>query len=298
MIVLSLTSCSNALKGDLTRWLFEVDTNIYVGKQSTRVRDKIWERVTENTKSGRAVMVFPANNEQGFDFRIYGATWKPVDFDGLKLMLRPHPDKLISNGKKSEPYITRVEKQLAAKRFANTKRRRAMLPGSYITLDIVTESDSTGNDEIISISILKFIDGNINELILVIRLNEEINNHVLNPNEILTETAILNKKNLIETMNDYREFCSELPIVLINSIKTMIYIRKAFDICGYPMPSNSIIDIMGLVEKYLEKYQEYDFNELINHFDINVDGGNPNFTKCYMIQMLYEKIRLLTSDNT
>ena len=86
MIVLTLMDCPPALRGDLTKWLQEVNTGVYVGQVSARVRDGIWERVCENAKSGRATMVFSANNEQRMDFRVHNTSWEPIDFDGLKLI--------------------------------------------------------------------------------------------------------------------------------------------------------------------------------------------------------------------
>ena len=91
MIVVTLTDCPPALRGDLTKWLQEVNTGVYVGQVSARVRGEIWERVRENAKSGRATMVFSANNEQRMDFRVHNTNWEPIDFDGVKLMLRPSP---------------------------------------------------------------------------------------------------------------------------------------------------------------------------------------------------------------
>ena len=89
MIVLQLVNCPNRVKGEVTKWLFEVSSGLYVGNVSARVRDELWKYVCNELNKGRAVMVYPANTEQRYDFRICGDTWTPVDYDGLKLMLRP-----------------------------------------------------------------------------------------------------------------------------------------------------------------------------------------------------------------
>ena len=89
MIVVSLTNCPPRLRGDLTKWLIELNAGVYVGNVSARVRDELWQRICEHVKDGRATMVFSAHNEQGMDFRVHNTTWIPKDFDGIKLMLRP-----------------------------------------------------------------------------------------------------------------------------------------------------------------------------------------------------------------
>ena len=90
MVVLCLTNCPPALRGDLTRWLMEIDTGVYAGNVSARVREELWNRVTKNIKDGRATMVYSARTEQKMEFRVHNNEWIPVDFDGMKLMLRPN----------------------------------------------------------------------------------------------------------------------------------------------------------------------------------------------------------------
>ncbi|MDO4564485.1 MAG: type I-E CRISPR-associated endoribonuclease Cas2e [Clostridia bacterium] len=124
MIVLSLTNCPQALRGDLTRWLLEISTGVYVGNISSRVRDELWRRITANVKSGRVVMVFSAKNEQRMDFRVHNSSWEPIDFDGLKLMLRPSEKRLQSKREQQELNAgapkhgySKASKMLAAKRY-------------------------------------------------------------------------------------------------------------------------------------------------------------------------------------
>ena len=86
-----MTDCPPKLRGDLSKWLCELDTGVYVGHVSSRVRDALWERICQNLKKGRATMVFSTNNEQKMDFRVHNTNWTPVDFDGICLMRRPLP---------------------------------------------------------------------------------------------------------------------------------------------------------------------------------------------------------------
>lgn len=89
MIVVVLTNCPPALRGDLTRWLLEISAGVYVGKVSARIREHLWERIVSSVQSGRALMVFSTNKEQGLDFRVHRHQWEPADFDGVTLMRRP-----------------------------------------------------------------------------------------------------------------------------------------------------------------------------------------------------------------
>lgn len=58
MIVITLTKVPNALRGDLTKWYQEIQTGVYVGNVSARVRDSLWLRIVENIGRGEATMVY------------------------------------------------------------------------------------------------------------------------------------------------------------------------------------------------------------------------------------------------
>lgn len=90
MTVIVVAACPVGLRGHLTRWLLEISAGVFVGKVSARVRDLLWQRTIEMVKSGRAIMVYSANNEQGLAFEVHRHDWTPVDVDGLVLMLRPN----------------------------------------------------------------------------------------------------------------------------------------------------------------------------------------------------------------
>lgn len=89
MTVIVVAACPVGLRGHLTRWLLEIAPGVFVGKVSNRVRDLMWLRVLDMVKTGRAIMVYHANNEQGLAFQVHEHDWQPVDIEGINLMLRP-----------------------------------------------------------------------------------------------------------------------------------------------------------------------------------------------------------------
>lgn len=89
MTVFVLTAVPVSLRGALTRWLFEVAPGVFVGRVSARIRELLWERIVAGIGRGRAILVYPARNEQGLTFRVHGHDWQPIDHEGLQLMLRP-----------------------------------------------------------------------------------------------------------------------------------------------------------------------------------------------------------------
>jgi CRISPR-associated protein Cas2 len=87
MVIIMLEKVPASLRGELTRWMIEPKTGVFVGKLSAMVRDRLWERVCAANKNGAGMLVQACDSEQGYTFRLHGATSKEVvDFDGLSLI--------------------------------------------------------------------------------------------------------------------------------------------------------------------------------------------------------------------
>jgi CRISPR-associated protein Cas2 len=90
MIVLILEKATASLRGELTRWLMQPKTGVYVGWLSARVRDLLWQKVTSATAIRAATMIYSDSTEQGFSVRYFGDPSKEVvDFEGLFLAKTP-----------------------------------------------------------------------------------------------------------------------------------------------------------------------------------------------------------------
>jgi CRISPR-associated protein Cas2 len=88
--VVVLIAAPPGLRGHLTRWMVEIAPGVFVGNVSRRVRDRLWDVLSAGVRSGQAIMVEPAQNEQGWAVRTAGHDrWWPVEWDGLVLCARP-----------------------------------------------------------------------------------------------------------------------------------------------------------------------------------------------------------------
>lgn len=87
MVVFALETASETIRGELTKWFLEIKPGVFVGNVNARVRDLLWERIGQTQDAKGAVLVFSANNEQGFDMRLAGLpTRSVVELDGIKLV--------------------------------------------------------------------------------------------------------------------------------------------------------------------------------------------------------------------
>ncbi|MCY1703448.1 type I-E CRISPR-associated endoribonuclease Cas2e [Deinococcus sp. SL84] len=87
MIVMTLEKVPESLHGELSRWLIEVQTGVYIGSVSAVVRDLLWDKVVQHSRSGRCTQLFRSNNEQGFVIRMHGEARRTlVDVEGYQLV--------------------------------------------------------------------------------------------------------------------------------------------------------------------------------------------------------------------
>jgi len=103
MIVVIVQKPPAQLRGEVTRWLLEVDTGVYVGTATARVREHLWNRIRGEIGTGRALMIWSDKNEQRLSVLAHHYQWTIEDFDGLKLLRRETPEsrKLSAYGQNS-----------------------------------------------------------------------------------------------------------------------------------------------------------------------------------------------------
>ena len=91
MVVMILEKVPKSLRGELSRWLIEPKTGVFVGDVSAMVRDKLWEKCCRGITAGAGVVqMWTTNNEQGYDVRVWGHTQRKIaDYEGLKLVCIP-----------------------------------------------------------------------------------------------------------------------------------------------------------------------------------------------------------------
>ena len=79
------------VRGELSRWLIEIRTGVFVGHVSARVRDKLWEKCERTKRMGGVIQIWTTNTEQRFEMRMTGETDREiVEYEGLQLIRIPN----------------------------------------------------------------------------------------------------------------------------------------------------------------------------------------------------------------
>ncbi|QXD16418.1 type I-E CRISPR-associated endoribonuclease Cas2e [Rhodocaloribacter litoris] len=95
MTVMILERVTPSTRGDLSRWMIEVKTGVFVGRLSALVRDNLWKRCLKLTENDDATLmqIWSTNNEQGFDLRVHNPKGRfPYQNEGIWLVMVADPD--------------------------------------------------------------------------------------------------------------------------------------------------------------------------------------------------------------
>ena len=71
MTVIVLQKAPDYLRGELTRYLYEISNGVYAGEINAKIRELLWNKI-EKTKNISASLIYPSKSEQKFAFRSIG----------------------------------------------------------------------------------------------------------------------------------------------------------------------------------------------------------------------------------
>ena len=265
MIVVNISNVPPKLRGFLTKYLWEINAGIYVGNVNARIRDKLWSRIEDNIEDGRATMVFPAKNEQGFDFYTLGSAWKPVDLEGLKLIIRPKEN-----------------------RISVQEMPKSTIPEMYTVLDLETTGLDVNNDRIIEIGALRMINGEKTE-----SFNRIIKTEI--PQNIIDLTGIT--QGMADKGVDIKEALKDLDMFIADSMTVGFNIRM-FDLkilkkecarCNITVPVRQITDVYEMVKKKISGIKSYRLCDVADYFGITTDDDpHRALTDCVLCDKIYK----------
>jgi len=87
MVIMILEKVPQSLQGELTRWLIEIKTGVYVGHVNGLVREKLWQKCNESRGAGGVFQAWSTNTEQKYKMRISGINGRQVvDWEGMELI--------------------------------------------------------------------------------------------------------------------------------------------------------------------------------------------------------------------
>ena len=284
-----MTNCPPALRGDLSKWLCEINTGVYVGNVSSRVRDAIWDRVRENLKNGQATMVFTTNNEQRMDFCTHNTSWEAVDFDGIKLMRRPLPRTQVPADGLKPGFSNAAKRQMAQKMARKTARQTS--GENYTVIDLETTGLNAARDAIVEYGALRVRNGEPAETFsALVRVERPLPDAVIKLTGITPE-LLADGVEPLAALEAFLAFIGSDPLVGCNLKFDLEFLRTACIQNSKPLLINRSIDLLPLARRRVSGVKNYKLHTLAQHFELIWQEEHRALPDCRLAQQVYAKLK-------
>lgn len=287
MIVLTMTNCPPKLRGDLSKWLLEINTGVYVGNVNARVRELIWKRVCENIKNGQATLVFPANNEQHMDFYVHNTNWQPIDLDGIKLI--KHPKNIYEQGEMLKSgFSNAAKRRMGLKKNA---RRVEKADNDFVIIDIETTGLSVENDEILEIGAIRIVNGKtVEEYERLIAVKTEIAQNISELTGITQEQVKENGKPINEALPSFMDFVKGSEVAGYNVNFDHDFLLAECSRQGIDITKIKFTDVMTIVKSKLKGMRSYNLESVAKRLGITTKQQHRALSDCYLLYQVYCKL--------
>lgn len=288
MVVLNVVNCPQQLRGDLTKWMLEINTGVYVGRLNAKVREEIWQRVCDNIKNGQASMVYSCNNEQGYDFYTHNVTWKPVDYDGITLI-----KKYALSGDENSNTDTGGLK----KGFSKATKHRLLSVGrkikepEYVVIDLETTGLDPSVDKIIEVGLVHVKQGAVvNQYHCYVNTTRNISDEVKKltgiTNQILEMEGVTEEKAFEDTMR----FIEQKEIVGYNIKFDISFLEALGSRMNQDLTITKCKDIMDMARRKIKGLENYKLKTVADYFSCDISTMHRALQDCMLIHKVYEEL--------
>lgn len=272
MTVITVTNAPPSLRGDLTKWMQEIATGVYIGNFNSRIREQLWERVTQSVGRGQATISYTYRNESGYQFQTYQTQRQNVNYDGIPLVLIPRDEKesmpKLTNGF-SNASIFRKAKKYSAISSTQTKTRR-----DFVVVDIETDGLSESANQIIEIGAVKVEGDHYVTMNTLIEYKGDLPAEIVSLTGITTSMLHAGGIPISDALNSLSQFVGSLPIVGYSVDFDIRFINQQLKKLDMPLLTNKTYDLLRFVKKekmFLENYRletallEYEIDKKVPH---------------------------------
>ena len=290
MIVICVSNCPPGLRGDLSKWLSEVNTGVYIGRLSAKVRDELWRRVCDSIRSGQATMAYSTNNEQGFAFQTHNTTWVATDYEGLTLMKRPLlSDRDSANG---IPIKQGFSKASRYNKLGVVSKNRGS--DSYVVMNMKTTGTDYDRDRIFEVGLLRIYGDEIGDRFqCLVRCRRNIPETMTRftgiSNEMIERQGIGEK----ETFDNIQKFIGNDLVVGYNVLTDMKFIQRLGERVGKQILIKKVRDVLQLVRRKVDDLENYQLETVAAYFSLDSGDVHRALADSELIYRIYLELNKL-----
>lgn len=299
MIVITLTDCPPKVRGDLSKWLLEISTGVYVGNLSARVRTELWGRICEHVKAGRATMVYSSNGEQKLDFAVHNTTWVPVDYDGIKLVRKPGIKKREKNFEQVETdkaAMSRAEKFYQVQQIQKYQARKRCT-AEYVVLDLETTGLNIARDQIIEVAAIRIEEGREVSCYSSLIYCDAVPETIVELTGITPDKLKIEGKPIAQVLKELLEFIGDTRIVSHNASFDWRFLQQACKQNDILPRHPHITDTLNLARQKVEDVEDYKLLTLSKYFHFAILEPHRALADCRLTHQLYEKLKRIEAED-
>lgn len=266
MTVITISNAPMSLRGDLTKWMQEIATGVYVGDLNPRVREELWERVIQSVAKGQATLSYATRNELGYQFRTHRTKQINVSFDGIPLVMIPKEEDRLSDGLRPG-FSNQAKFRQARKYAAKSKKTTPIIP--YIVVDIETSGLDPSKDDIIEIAALRVDPDNYGEFHCFILNERELPGEIVQLTGITDQILAEEGQDIPKALDGFVSFIGELPMVGYNLLFDIDFVNRHLREINKDTIKNRKIDLMGLVKKEMMFLKSYKLEDVLLAYGVD-----------------------------
>lgn len=283
--VITLKKVPNSLRGDLTRWMQEIATGVYVGNFNSRVREALWQRIIDTVGDGEATMSFAFRNEIGYSFQTINAARQVVDYDGIPLVLLPSEndeerDRSITAGFSNASKMHRA-RRVASPNIDNVQRE-------YVFLDIETTGLDVEKDRIIEVGSIKVSGEKEVMFQRLIQIEKEVPEVIENLTGINGEKLSAEGVELKQCIAEFMEFIGKSDLIGYNIRFDIKFLNKALLNLALSPIHNKTIDLMQEAKKRNMFQINYKLETTLREYGIDQTVQHRALEDAELIYRLYK----------
>ena len=290
MVVLSITNCPPRLRGDLSKWLMEINTGVYIGRVSARVREELWLRICENIRDGQATMIYSAANAQGYQILVHNTCWEPVDYDGITLMKRPLKQERGSSTNNLSPGFSNAAKyEKARKRTISAAKKEQK--NSYVVLDLETTGLDCETDRILEIGALRVVDGLVEDKYHgFIRQDQKIPEKIIQLTGISDAVVQADGENEKEAIEKLLAFVGTNLVIGYNVKFDIGFLQKSCERQGIDNSIRKTKDVLALSRRKIEDIGNYRLDTVGQYLGLEISDRHRALNDCELVFRIYTKL--------
>lgn len=295
LTVVTLTNVPKSLRGDLSKWMQEIATGVYVGNFNSKVRDQLWARILENIGDGQATISYAYRNEIGYKFDTANTQREAIDCEGLPLVLIKKEDNDIEYKKG----YSKAAKFRKAKKFSQNNidtKLHIEEPHNYIVLDIETDGLDFKKNNIIEIGAVKISEREIQTFQSLINTGVDIPRPIEKLTKINREMLEEEGRDLEEVLEEFLEFIEDSPLVGYNLNFDIMFINMALKQLGKNQVTNKKYDLLSYIKKENKYLSSYKLSNVLKQYNITKEPPHRALEDAKLTYELSKKVDKLLED--